>query len=68
VDVLAADLHTEDDLVIDRFDVVDRDGAKLAARHEQAVRRFVREGVVARRRFGRRQGARRSASQARARG
>jgi [protein-PII] uridylyltransferase len=68
VDVLAADLHTEDDLVIDRFDVVDRDGAKLAARHEEAVRRFVREGVAARRRFGRRQGASRSASQARARG
>jgi Kef-type K+ transport system membrane component KefB len=68
VDVLAADLHSEDDLVIDRFDVVDRNGAKLGAAHEDAVRRFLRDGVVPRRRFGRRQAARRSASQASASG
>jgi Na+:H+ antiporter len=68
VDVLAADLHAEDGLVIDRFDVVDRDGAKLGAGHEQAVRRFLWQGVVPRRRFGRRQGSRRSASQVRASG
>jgi Kef-type K+ transport system membrane component KefB/predicted amino acid-binding ACT domain protein len=68
VDVLAADLHAEDGLVIDRFDVVDRDGATLGAGHEQAVRRFLWQGVVPRRRFGRRQGSRRSASQVRASG
>ncbi len=43
-------------------------GAKLGPAHEQAVRRFLREGVTPRRRFGRRQGARRSASQASASG
>ncbi|HEY7072254.1 MAG TPA: ACT domain-containing protein, partial [Acidimicrobiales bacterium] len=68
VDVLAADLHSEGGLVIDRFDVVDRNGAKLGAGHEDAVRRFLRAGVAPRRRFGRRQAARRSASQASARG
>jgi Kef-type K+ transport system membrane component KefB len=61
VDVLAADLYTEDDLVIDRFELVDRHGAKLGAAHEEAVRRFLRDGVGPRRRFGRRPGTGRSA-------
>jgi UTP:GlnB (protein PII) uridylyltransferase len=53
LDVLAATMSTDDGLVIDRFELTDRDGAKLRPRHEEAVRRFLREGVSApRRRFG----------------
>jgi len=60
VDVLAADLYTDDDLVIDRFELVDRHGAKLGAAHEAALRRYLRDGVEPRRRFGRRPGTGRS--------
>jgi UTP:GlnB (protein PII) uridylyltransferase len=67
IDIQAAALSAEDQLVIDRFEVVDRNGAKLEPRHEEAVRRHLWQGVGPRRRFallGRRQGDRRAASQA----
>jgi Kef-type K+ transport system membrane component KefB/glycine cleavage system regulatory protein len=54
VSVLAASLTSEDELVIDRFEVVDRRGAKLGPRHEEAVHRHLRAGVGPRRRFPRR--------------
>jgi Na+:H+ antiporter len=55
--VLAASLTAGDDLVVDRFELTDRDGAKLGPAHEEAIRRLLRDGVAPpRRRFGRRPG------------
>jgi Kef-type K+ transport system membrane component KefB len=55
--VLAASLTAGDDLVVDRFELTDRDGAKLGPAHEAAIRRLLRDGVAPpRRRFGRRAG------------
>ncbi|HET6834055.1 MAG TPA: cation:proton antiporter [Acidimicrobiales bacterium] len=52
VDVLAASLTAEDELVIDSFDLTTRNGLKLDDRHMEAVRRFVHTGVPpTRRRF-----------------
>ena len=52
VNVLAATLSADDELVIDRFELVDQNGAKLGTRHEEAVARHLRDGVGPRRRFG----------------
>jgi len=38
--VLAASLTAGDDLVVDRFELTDRDGAKLGPAHEAAIRRL----------------------------
>ncbi|MEO7555755.1 MAG: cation:proton antiporter [Acidimicrobiales bacterium] len=55
VEVRSAKVSAGDGLVIDRFEVVDRDGAKLGADVEQRVRDLLISGVtIKRRRFGRR--------------
>jgi Kef-type K+ transport system membrane component KefB len=54
VEVISATARTEDALVIDRFELVDKDGAKLDLAQEEAVRRYVHSGVTARRRRFRR--------------
>jgi Kef-type K+ transport system membrane component KefB len=55
VDVRAATVSAADGLVIDRFEVVARDGAKLGPEDQQRLREIVPTGVaVRRRRFGRR--------------
>ncbi len=55
IEVRAAQVSSHDGLVIDRFDVTDRDGAKLTADHEAQFRDLLRRGVSARRRrFSRR--------------
>ncbi|HET6949826.1 MAG TPA: ACT domain-containing protein, partial [Acidimicrobiales bacterium] len=57
--VVAATATSGDDLVVDRFELTDRDGAKLAPAHQDAISRYLREGVTPpRRRFGRRQSVR----------
>jgi Kef-type K+ transport system membrane component KefB len=45
VEVLAASGTADGDLVVDRFDLVTRQGAKLAAAQQDAVRRLLRTGV-----------------------
>ncbi|MFL6204598.1 MAG: cation:proton antiporter [Acidimicrobiales bacterium] len=55
VEVKSANVSAHDGLVIDRFEVTDRDGAKLSPQEVDRLQAFVRTGVVARRRrFGRR--------------
>ncbi|MGQ0830615.1 MAG: cation:proton antiporter domain-containing protein [Microthrixaceae bacterium] len=55
IEVRAAQVSSHDGLVIDRFDVTDRDGAKLAPEREAQFRELLRRGVSAkRRRFSRR--------------
>jgi [protein-PII] uridylyltransferase len=55
VDVRAAKVSADDGLVIDRFEVVDRDGAKLSTDSQNRLRSLIPTGVlVRRRRFGRR--------------
>jgi hypothetical protein len=47
-------VSSHDGLVIDRFEVTDRAGAKLGPDDEERVRQLLRAGVAAkRRRFGR---------------
>jgi Kef-type K+ transport system membrane component KefB/predicted amino acid-binding ACT domain protein len=50
VNVRSAQMSAHDDLVIDRFEVTDRDGAKLDEAHAARVRELLRLGVRARRR------------------
>jgi len=55
IEVRSARVTAHDGLVIDRFEVTDRDGAKLSAEHVERLERLIRSGVTAkRRRFGRR--------------
>lgn len=55
IEVRSAQASAHDGLVIDRFEVTDRDGAKLGAELEAQLRDHLRSGVVARRRrFSRR--------------
>ena len=55
IEVRAAQVTSHDGLVIDRFDVTDRDGAKLTPELEERFRELLRRGVSAkRRRFSRR--------------
>ena len=49
-EVVAASLMVEDGLAIDRFELVNGDGAKLSPAKEEAVRRALRDGVAAPRR------------------
>jgi Kef-type K+ transport system membrane component KefB len=54
VEVRSAQVSSHDGLVIDRFEVTDRAGAKLGPDDEERVRQLLRAGVAAkRRRFGR---------------
>jgi [protein-PII] uridylyltransferase len=50
VDVQSAIVHADDGLVIDRFEVTGAGGRKLGESEQAAVRRFLREGVAAKRR------------------
>ncbi len=55
VEVRSAQVTAHDGLVIDRFEVTDRDGSKLSTQEIERLQRFVVSGVTAkRRRFGRR--------------
>ena len=55
VNVRSAQMSSRDDLVIDRFEVTDADGAKLSKTTAARLRELLHHGVTAkRRRFGRR--------------
>jgi UTP:GlnB (protein PII) uridylyltransferase len=55
VEIRSAQVSAHDDLAIDRFEVTDRDGAKLGDEQVARLAGYVRSGVTARRRrFGRR--------------
>jgi UTP:GlnB (protein PII) uridylyltransferase len=55
VEIRSAQATAHDGLAIDRFEVTDRDGAKLSADDVERLGTYVRSGVTAkRRRFGRR--------------
>ncbi len=55
VEVRSAEVSAHDGLVIDRFEVTDRDGSKLSDEEIERLEQYVRSGVTAkRRRFGRR--------------
>ncbi len=54
VNVLSASASSDDEMVIDRFEVTDQKGAKVNDDRAELVRQFIRTGVSARRRrFGR---------------
>lgn len=63
IEVRSAQVTSHDGLVIDRFEVTDRDGAKLSTAMEERFCALLRSGVIAkRRRFGRQLAVRAGAS------